>query len=85
MDFNLPTSALKVVFTVIFGIAVSWVLIHLLAVFGVFLAFAYSIWWLLLPNKVPNFICLIKYQINPFSQDEKEIERSKAGNIYCVS
>jgi len=77
MDFNLPTPALKVVFTVIFGIAVSWVLIHLLAVFGVFLAFAYPIWCLLLPNKVPNFICFIKHQINPFSQDEKEIERNK--------
>jgi len=75
MDFNLPTPTLKMIFTVIFGIAVSWVLIHLLAVFGVFLAFAYPIWWLLIPQKAPDFIGLVKNGIR-FPETETTYPRT---------
>jgi len=67
----------KIIFTTITSIIASFLLIHLLAIFGVFLAVTYPIWWLLAPDKTPNFICLMKYRINPFSRDEEEIKRSK--------
>lgn len=38
----------------------SWVLVHFLAVFGVFLAVAFPVWWLLAPKKTPCFVCEIK-------------------------
>jgi len=50
----------KVIFTIIISIIASFLLIHLLAIFGVFLAFAYPIWWLFTPFKVPDFIDLIR-------------------------
>jgi len=45
---------------VIFSIIISWLLIHLMAVFGAFLTVAYPIWWLLAPEKTPCFFCRIK-------------------------
>ncbi|PIS21552.1 hypothetical protein COY33_00750 [candidate division WWE3 bacterium CG_4_10_14_0_2_um_filter_42_7] len=37
----------------------SWVLIHLLAVFGVFLVVAYPLWWFLSPKTIPCFLCQV--------------------------
>lgn len=41
-------------------ILASWFLIHLLAVFGVFLALAYPLWWLLELKRFPCLWCRIK-------------------------
>lgn len=41
---------LKILFGTIFIILISWVMLHLLALFGVFLAIAYPLWWLLVPR-----------------------------------
>src|SRR3989344_8307461 len=38
-------------------IVVSWVIIHLSAVFGVFLSLAYPIWWLYVPNHTVCLLC----------------------------
>lgn len=57
---KLPIPGLGLISIIIFSIVISWLLIHLLGVFGVFLAFAYPIWWLLTPRKTPCFFCRIK-------------------------
>lgn len=42
----------------IFGwIIMSWILIHIFALLGIFLAVAYPIWWLFLPKQTICFIC----------------------------
>jgi hypothetical protein len=38
----------------------SWILIHLLAVFGFFLALSYPVWWLLFPKQTVCFMCRVK-------------------------
>lgn len=60
MISKLPVPGLGPILVVIFSIIISWLLIHLMAVFGVFLAIAYPIWWLLAPEKTPCFFCRIK-------------------------
>lgn len=37
----------------------SWLLVHLLAVFGIFLFVAYPLWWFLSPKTVPCFFCQV--------------------------
>lgn len=39
------------------GLIISWVLIHVLGIFGVFLALAYPIWWLIAPTQLPCIGC----------------------------
>ncbi len=51
------TFDLKILFLIIGWIILSWILIHLMAVFGVFLAFAYPLWWLIAPKKTPCLFC----------------------------
>lgn len=41
-------------------ILASWLLVHLLAIFGVFLALAYPLWWLLDIKRFPCLWCRIK-------------------------
>lgn len=38
-------------------VVLSWILIHLLTVFGVFLAVAYPIWWMIAPRNTICFFC----------------------------
>lgn len=38
----------------------SWVLIHILAIFGVFVSLAFPIWWLIAPKTTTCFICRSK-------------------------
>jgi hypothetical protein len=52
--------SLSFFFKIIGFIIVSWVLIHFLAFFGVFLALAYSFWWLLAPQRTLCLFCEIK-------------------------
>lgn len=58
MVVELPKLKLVLIFPLV--IVASWLLIHLLAVFGVFLAVAYPLWWLLLPKQTPCFFCRVK-------------------------
>jgi len=51
---------LSLFFKIIGFTLVSWLLIHFLAVFGIFLALAYPFWWLLAPQKTLCFLCEIK-------------------------
>lgn len=45
----------------IFALAVfSWILIHLLAVFGIFLSFSYPLWFLLAPKQTYCWFCRVK-------------------------
>ena len=48
------------VFRILLFVAASWILIHLWAVFGFFLAVAYPIWWILAPRKTFCFLCRTK-------------------------
>jgi hypothetical protein len=52
--------SLGFIFRIIGFILVSWLLIHFLAVFGIFLAAAYPFWWLLAPQKTLCLFCEIK-------------------------
>lgn len=47
--------------TILFTVG-SWILIHITAVFGVFVSFAYPIWQFILPKKLPCLICLTKQE-----------------------
>lgn len=42
----------------------SWVLVHILAIFGVFIAVAYPLWWLLLPRQTVCLFCRAKISVN---------------------
>ena len=42
----------------IFGILIaSWLMLHFLAIFGIFLALAYPAWWLFFPRHTPCILC----------------------------
>ncbi|HXS15191.1 MAG TPA: cohesin domain-containing protein [Candidatus Saccharimonadales bacterium] len=45
------------IFAIIVIVVSSWILIHVLALFGVFLAFAYPLWWLFAPNQTVCLLC----------------------------
>jgi len=51
---------LTIVFKIVAFVLASWLLVHLLAVFGVFLAVAYPLWWLWGPGRIPCLWCLIR-------------------------
>ncbi len=48
------------IFISIFLALLLWILIHVLAFFGVFLAFAYPIWWLFFPRQTVCFFCRVQ-------------------------
>ncbi len=41
-------------------LAVSWLIVHGLALFGFFMALAYPIWWLFMPTKTVCFFCRMR-------------------------
>ncbi|MFH0943001.1 MAG: cohesin domain-containing protein [Candidatus Beckwithbacteria bacterium] len=41
-------------------VVLSWILIHIMSVLGIFLAIAYPIWWLFFPNQTVCFLCRTK-------------------------
>jgi len=59
---NLPGLILAI--KIAFFFLASWVLVHVLAVLGVFTAVAYPFWWFLVPEKVPI--------IGPFTEKIRE-------------
>lgn len=51
---------LRLIFKIILFVLSSWVLVHVLAVFGVFLAVAYPLWYFFAPGNIPCILCQIK-------------------------
>lgn len=48
---------IRIIILVICVVVFSWVVIHFLAIFGVFLAIAYPILWLIAPRQTPCLLC----------------------------
>src|SRR5579872_3682585 len=46
-----------IIVTIIFVVFRSWILIHILAIFGIFIAVAYPLWWLFAPKQAICFLC----------------------------
>lgn len=42
----------------------SWLLVHILAVFGIFIAIAYPLWWLIVPKQTVCLFCRAKVSVN---------------------
>jgi len=42
----------------------SWLLVHILAVFGIFIAVAYPLWWLIFPKQTVCLFCRAKVNVN---------------------
>lgn len=54
------SSILLLILKFIFFALCSWILVHVVAVFGIFLAIAYPLWWLWEPGRIHCFWCPIK-------------------------
>ena len=42
----------------------SWLLVHILAIFGIFIAVAYPLWWLFAPKQTMCLLCRAKVNVN---------------------
>lgn len=42
----------------------SWLLVHILAVFGIFIAIAYPLWWFIMPKQTVCLFCRAKVNVN---------------------
>lgn len=75
MNTKLP--GLGIILMVIPLIIVSWFLIHILAVFGIFLAFAYPLWWLFAPSQTVCLLCRAKKDGMTCSFCKREIRKNE--------
>jgi len=73
MGFPSFTVLIKIFFLVL----LSWVLIHLFAVFGVFLGFAYPLWWLFVPGQTICFFCRAKTDGDICPLCHKTVDKNK--------
>jgi ribosomal protein S18 len=48
---------LKIFLWVLLLVIISYFLVHIFAFFGVFIAFAFPLWWILMPRQTPCFLC----------------------------
>ncbi len=71
--FTIIGSAIKIIIYVL----VSWVLVHVLAAFGLFIAVAYPIWWLLAPSFSVCFTCRSKGEGEYCNLCRSTIEKSR--------
>lgn len=55
----------------------SWILIHFLAIFGVFLALAYPLWWLFFPRRTVCFFCRSRKERENCPLCRREIEKGR--------
>lgn len=55
MNTKLPSLGLLLIITPL--VIASWFLIHILAIFGIFLAIAYPLWWLFAPKQTACLLC----------------------------
>ena len=65
------------IFKIISIVISSWVVIHLLAAFGVFIAFSYPIWWFIFPRKTFCLNCHARNKHDYCSLCRREIERDR--------
>lgn len=56
----------------------SWALIHILAIFGVFLAVAYPLWWLFAPQQTVCFLCRAKKDGDHCSFCSRSIDKKQS-------
>lgn len=75
MNKKLP--GLGFVLIIIPLIIASWFLVHTLAVFGIFLAIAYPLWWLFLPNKTACLLCRVGSEGEECFFCKREIKKKK--------
>lgn len=54
------TKIFKFIIKLILFIIGSWVIVHLSALFGIFVAFAYPIWQFVLPKQLPCLFCILR-------------------------
>jgi len=59
-------------------ILLSWLLIHIFAVFGIFLSFAYPLWWLFAPKQITCFFCRSKADREICPLCHKTIDKNKS-------
>lgn len=71
---------LSIIFTLLIWIFLSWLLVHVFALFGVFIALAYPILWLLYPQKTTCFTCQVKKDGDYCGFCQKPV--NKFGGIY---
>jgi hypothetical protein len=63
---------IKILFNIIGIFIVSWLMLHLVAFIGVFLALAYPVWWLIVPRLTPCIGCNVMPggSVCPFCQEK---------------
>lgn len=66
-----------IIFSLIILVLLSWFLVHIMAIFGIFIAVAYPVWWLFAPKQTVCFLCRAKIEGDrcPFCQ--RTVEKSK--------
>jgi len=52
------------ILTILLYVIGSWLLVHILAVFGIFIAIAYPLWWLIMPKQTVCLFCRAKVNVN---------------------
>lgn len=57
---NQPIGIVRLVLSIMALVVSSWALIHLLSIFGVFLAITYPAWWLFTPKRTVCLLCKAK-------------------------
>jgi hypothetical protein len=70
---------LTILFKIVSVTLSSWLLIHILAAFGVFLAVAYPIWWFITPTKIICLECRVRKGLNWCNFCQHKIEN---GQVY---
>lgn len=46
-----------IIFTILALLVSSWILVHILTLFGIFLGIAYPLWWMFAPRQTACFLC----------------------------
>lgn len=59
----------------------SWLLVHLLAIFGVFLALAYPLWWFIYPRKTPCLFCRTRKEGDQCPFCQRQITKKEEVNV----
>lgn len=68
---------LGLILTIIVLVLSSWVLIHILAIFGIFLAVAYPVWWLFAPKQSVCLLCRAEKEGSKCPFCRKEIVKNQ--------
>lgn len=55
----------------------SWLLVHVMAIFGIFIAVAYPLWWFLVPKQTACFLCRAKVNGSFCSFCRREINKKE--------